>query len=235
MEAIGHHRVHVLRVEHAVRRSGRSTSAAADLRLEGWRLAPPADTERDCRALGVAPWRDRPGTARQRPQAAGASNCFLLREPAPAGTAPAPELAPSKYRVRAEFINRCWKCGRMQDSGGAKKNSARDSVGCPGGGKEAIQHPLSTGSCNCQASEEERLNRSAYPRWSAETAYAPARGFKLSTPPYVLQNSFGTLRESYDAGIKRLILAAGKSRFQDMDYWRGTLHHSSSDASAGSR
>src|SRR5262252_277547 len=44
-----------------------------------------------------------------------------------------------------------------------QKNSARDSVGCPGGGKEAIQHPLSTGSCNCQASEEESLDRFANP------------------------------------------------------------------------
>src|SRR5262245_35886781 len=40
-----------------------------------------------------------------------------------------------------------------------QKNSARDSVGCPGGGKEAMQSPLSTGNCNYQASEEERLNK----------------------------------------------------------------------------
>ena len=68
----------------------------------------------------------------------------------------------------------------------AQKNSARDSVDCPGGDKEAMQHPLSTGNCNCWASEEERPNK-----------LLNLPGAHAERPAECAENRFLSLRETY--------------------------------------
>ena len=77
---------------------------------------------------------------------------------------------------------------RLESARGQKKLRS-GQCGCPGGGKEAIQPPLSTGSCNCQASEEEKPEPDAI-----ET------GRDSSSPSRVTaKNNFSTLRGPYGA------------------------------------
>ena len=66
-------------------------------------------------------------------------------------------------------------------------------MGCPGGGKEATQYPLSTGNCNYQASEEERPN---------QLRSDPGRD-SLSSPLIGFKRNFQTLREAYRRLITR--------------------------------
>src|SRR5688500_1109652 len=130
------------------------TRAAVDLRAS--KSALPGRCRSSARRSGM-PWRvgfwASAGALSTHATSASSSVFKLFLLLCRGGTPPSPEfhigITPLKYRVTGKNSTRIqalYKQGKREVlHRPPKKISARDSVGCPGGGKEAMQHPLSTG------------------------------------------------------------------------------------------